>query len=247
MKKCLLLFSFLLLSILAAAQFEQKISLNLAGGVFKTFGKKVGEYEPMQMPNYGMGFSANLGLQFKIVEQFSLSVEFGYMSSHRWDYHEGDNNSFLYWSILDSITFDLLEEGYNYLDIHNYSIGIKPKLYLTQGKKWNPYLFAGVNINWTRAWFENSWWIAADNLGYLPKDDTGPYNGNLEQNFGLGFNPGFGIEYSPGDKISFNLSSGYYLIMLNKNNFKSPSREEHFNAFVLQAGVRYNFIKSKDL
>ncbi len=247
MKNKFWFFFLLVFPSLSQAQFEQKVSLNFATGIFKTFGKKVGEYEPMQMPNYGVGFSAIGGLQFKINERFSLSAEFGFMSSHSWYYSEGDNFNYLYWSINDSITDELIEEGEDYLDITNYSIGIKPKYYLLHDKKWIPYFYAGVNINWTSAWFENNLWPALNKWNMLDPDDTGPYNGNLEKNFGIGFNPGLGVEYSLNDKFIFYLSSGYYFIILNKDNFKSPSREENFNAFVLQAGLRFNFIKSKDL
>ena len=81
----------------------------------------------------------------------------------------------------------------------------------------------------------------------LDPDDTGPYNSNLETNFGIGFNPGFGIEYRPNERINIYLSSGLYFIVLNKENFKSPEREENFKAFILHTGIRFNFIKSKDL
>lgn len=247
MKKKILLFFMFLIPLASSAQFDQKISINFNAGIFKTFGKKVGEYEPMQMPNYGMGFSANGGVQFKISERFSLAAEFGMMSSHKWDYHEGDNNSYLYWSINNATSGELLEEGYDYLDIHNYSIGIKPVFYLLKDKKLNPYIYSGINVNLTNAWFENNLWTALKKWDMLPPDDTGPYNGNLEKNFGIGFNPGLGLEYKPGSRMSVYLSSGYSFIKLNKKNFKSPSREENFNAFVLQAGLRIAFIKTKDL
>ncbi|TAL80467.1 MAG: hypothetical protein EPN88_01180 [Bacteroidetes bacterium] len=247
MKKNLFLFSFFLFSILAEAQYEQKVSITIASGIFKTFGKKVGEYEPMQMPNYGMGLSANGGLQFKINEHLSLSVDVGIMVSKKWSYSEGDNNNYLYWSLNDTTTGALIAEGENYLDIFNYSFDIRPKYYLGQDKKWKPFIYAGVNINLTRAFYEDSQWIKLNELNMLPPDDTGPYNGNLEKNFGIGFNPGFGLEYFPKERIGFYLSPGYYFIALNKNNFKSPSRTENFNAFNIQAGLRLYFIKSKDL
>ena len=135
----------------------------------------------------------------------------------------------------------------NYLDIFNYSLGIKPIYYLSQGKKWKPFLFAGVNFNLTRAWYEDTQWIKLEELNMLLPDDTGPYNENLEENYGIGFNPGLGLEYFPKDRIMFSLSTGYYFIKLKEENFKSPSRVENFNAFVIQAGLRLYFIKSKDL
>jgi len=247
MKKNLFFTSLLLISSLTSAQFEQKISVNISGGLFKTFGKKASEYEPLQMSNYSMGLSATGGLQFKISERFYLSGEFGFMSSNRWDYHEGDNNNYLHWTINDTLTGELLEEGDDYLDIRNYSVGIKPKYYLFHDRKLNPFVFAGINVNWTTAWLENNWWPAANKLNMLPPDDTGPYIWILEENLGMGFSPGIGLEYTPNSRIHYYMESGFHSILLDKKNFKNPSREENFKAFVLQAGLRLNFIKSKDL
>lgn len=247
MKKGLLLFIISLVSLHSTAQFEQKVSINVSSGIFKTFGDKTGQYDPMQMPNYSMGFSANGGLQFRINERFSLSADFGIMISQRWFYKPaGSDINYLSWSFIDTIS-GIYYEGENYLDIYNYSIRINPKYYLVQGKKWSPYIFAGVSLNLTRAFFEDLLWMKYDELNYLPPDDTGPYNGYLEKSFGIGFNPGIGVEYSPNDKIHYFLESGYYFIMLNKDQFKSPELVENFNAVVLQVGLRYCFIKSKDL
>jgi len=247
MKKILFLTSLLFISGLTSAQFEQKISVNISGGLFKTFGEKVSEYDPFQMPNYGMGLSAAGGLQFRISERFYLSGEFGFLASNKWDYREGEGNNYLHWSINDTLTGELLEEGDDYLDIRNYSFGIKPKYYLFHNRKLNPYVFAGISLNRTSAWLENNWWPAANRLNMLPPDDTGPYSWILQENFGMGFNPGIGLEYKPDYKMHYFLETGIYSILLDKKNFKSPSREENFNAFVLQAGLRFNFLKSKDL
>jgi hypothetical protein len=250
MKKGLLFFIIFLIALKSNAQFEQKVSINISSGIFKTFGQKlsVDPYpEPMQMPNYKMGFSANGGLQFKISERFSLSADFGIMISQSWYYkYAGSDNNYLYWSFTDTTT-GLAYEGENYLDIYNYSFRINPKYYLVQGKKWKPYLFAGININLTTANYVSTLWAKYEEINYLPVGEPVAYNGNLENSFGMGFNPGIGIEYSPNDKFHFFLESGYYFIMLNKDHFKSPELEENFNAVVLQVGLRYCFIKSKDL
>jgi opacity protein-like surface antigen len=247
MKKGLILLIVILFPFHANAQYDQKISFSFSAGTFKTFGKKLGVDEPMQMPNYRMGFGANAGLQFKISERFSLSGELGIMISEKWSYKQGSNNNYNYWSINDSVTGNLIAEGENYLDIFNYSLGIKPIYYITKGGKWNSYLYAGVNINITRANYEDTQWLKLKELNMLPASDTGPYNGNLEQNTGVGFNPGMGVEYFPKERIGFYLNAGYYFIKLNKDNFKSPSRVENFNAFAIQAGLHMYFIKSKDL
>jgi len=247
MKKNLLLFSLLLISVIADAQFEQNLSISFAPGIFKTFGKKSTSEGPLQMPNYKMGFSANGGLQFKINNRLSLAAEFGLIVSKRWLYKEGEKFNDLSWVIEDTITGLPITSGEDYLDIFNYSMGIRLKYYILPAKKIDPYIFAGANVNWTRSYFDNAEWVAYKNLGWPGFDETTPPNDNLEQNFGIGFNPGAGLEYSPSDRIHFYLESYYYFINLNKDNFKIPSQKENFKAFVLQAGLRLNFIKSKDL
>jgi len=247
MKKGFLFFLIFVIPLIANCQFDQKISFNFAAGTFKTFGSKLGIYGPMQMPNYKTGFSASGGAQFKISNRFSLSAEIGFMVSERWNYHTGDNNNYLYWSINDPVTSELIAEGENYLDIHNYSIGVKPIYYLNEPNKLNFFLYTGVSFNSTKAHFEDTQWAKLNELGMLPADDPGPYNGNLEENKGLGLNPGFGLEFFPKESVGFNLTTGYYFMLLNKKNFKSPELEENFNAFVIQAGLRFYFIKSKDL
>jgi hypothetical protein len=248
MRKTILFILLIISPLVTRAQYDQKISINLSSGVFKTFGKKFTEYTgPLQMPNYKMGFNGTGGLQVKIGDRLSLSADFGIMISNSWNYRTPDKDNWLYWTIDDTITGQVLEEGYDYMDIHNFSISIKPKYYLLNDMKWNPFFSAGINIDLTQAWFENNLWVAQKNRGLLPPDETIPYNDNLEESFGIGFNPGIGVEYTPNDKMHFYLESGYYFIMLEKNNFKDPSREENFNAFLFQVGVRLNFIKSKEL
>jgi opacity protein-like surface antigen len=250
MKKLIFLVSVLLITLQAYSQFEQKVSINIASGIFKTFGKKLAaieEFIPMQMPNYKMGFSANGGVQFKISKRFSLSAEFGIMISEKWYHQKQDYNSnWLSWNFTDTVNLEDYA-GENYLDIYNYSLGVKPKYYLSPGKKLNPYFFAGVNINWTRANFEDTEWKTRKELDYFPGGYYDPSQDFLEKSFGIGFNPGLGVEYSPNDKLHFYLESDYYLIFLNKDYFKYAERKENFNAFVLQAGLRLSFIKSKDL
>jgi len=250
MKKFLFLFLFVLISSLATSQFEQKVSFDLSAGIFKTFGKKLtmeGGYTPMQMPNYKTGFSANTGMQFKISRRFSLSAGFGIMVTEKWFHKkEFSSDNWISWSFNDTID-GLYYAGENYLDIFNYSINIRPKYYLLPEKKLNPYVFAGVSFNLTRANYEDTEWEKKNELDYLPIDDTGPINDFLEKNNGIGFNPGIGVEYSFNNRMHFYFEPCYYLILLNKLNFAYSERTENLNAFVLQAGLKYYFVKSKEL
>jgi hypothetical protein len=248
MKKILFLFSFVLIPVFTFSQFEQKIGVDISAGGFKTFGKRFSQTEgALQMPNYKMGLYANGGLQFKLGDHFSLAASFGMMATNGWNYKTSDKKNYLSWSFDDTIHGGTVE-GEDYLDLRNFSISIRPKYYLSPEKKWNPYFFAGININWTSAWFENNHWAAEFERGLLLPDDTIPYNDYLEENFGIGFNPGFGVEYCPAaGKFHFYAETGYYFIALDKNNFKNAGRVENLNAVILQIGCRWYFIKSKEL
>jgi hypothetical protein len=248
MKKVLILFMVLLIPILVSGQYDQKVSLTLNLGTFKTFGTKYTEDAgAMQFPNYKAGFSGNIGAQFRLGAHFSLGADFGLMISNRWNYTTESNDNWNYWSIGDTTTGEIIAEGENYLDLHNFALAVKPKYYLLPEKKWDPYFFTGINVNWTRCWYENNYWYALEDMGLLGPDDTEPWNDNLEESFGIGINPGFGVEYKTGKMINFYIETGYYFIALDETKFKDPARVENFNAFVLQAGIRLFFIKSKDL
>jgi opacity protein-like surface antigen len=247
MKKGLPLLLVFIFPFLLNGQFEQKVSINLAAGTFKTIGKKVGKYDPMQMPNYKTGMTSNAGLQFNLNRRFSLLIDLGILYSPGWSYSTGSNDDYLHYTVFDAGGTTFLGEGMNYLNLFSFDFGVTPKYYILPDKKWNPYCFAGINFNLTSAKYTNNQWQAASDLGVLPADDTGPYDPFLEKNKGLGFSAGGGIEYSANDKVGFYLSTGYSLILLNKKNFKSESLRENLNALFIQAGVKFSFLKSKDL
>jgi hypothetical protein len=246
MKNKILILGFFLFPLLLNAQYEQKIGIDLSVGGFKTFGPTGTDDMPMQMPNYKPGFSANGGLQFKISKKMSLVAKGGIMFSTKWAYKGEDFVNDLTW-VIDDTVHGVQIAGQDYLDIFNYSFGVSLKYYFMPEKKWDPYIYAGANVNWTRAYFDNTEWAAYKKLGWLSAEDTIPGNDNLEQSFGIGFNPGAGLEYSLNNRIHFFLESGYYLILLQKENFKDPSREENFHAFHFQVGCRLFFLKSKEL
>lgn len=255
MKKPTLSLFLFILSYLTAAQFEQKVSLNIEAGTFITIGSKTYEpewasssedFEPSQMANYKPGIQAGLGLQYNINRRFSLEADAGIMISGKWFYPVYDNVSYLDYFIHDTITDELLAQGSDELDFFNLRIGITPKYYLGPGKNWNPYLFTGLNINYTSVNFRDNQWQAYKDLNMLEPNDTEPSNPYLESNIGIGLNPGVGIEYSFGDKLGLYVSSGYHFILLNKQNFKSIEQEENFHALTFLAGLRFSFIKSKD-
>jgi opacity protein-like surface antigen len=252
MKRKILIIGFFLFPLLLSAQFEQKVSVNFSAGMFKTFGKKHGyredgEARPKQMPSYKAGIVSELGIQYNINRRFSVMAELGIMYSNKWELIEDSGYNWMHWENFDGEVF--VSEGFNNLTLFNLSIGIKPKLYILPGKKFNPFIFTGININYTHAKFIDNQWDDYVAHGLNDPEDT-PYNPWLQKNVGFGFNPGLGLDYNPSEKISVFLTGSYYRIFMNEKNFVSyyePETVSDFNAFLIQAGIRYSFIKSKNL
>jgi hypothetical protein len=249
MKKLYFLFLVLIFPWLCNAQFEQKLSLNIGSGIFKTLGKKFNSGNIFQMANYKLGIAENLGVQFNINRRFSLLAEAGYLYSGKWDY-----GNELHFSFEDPMNLGTsMAEGYNDLKFSNISLGVKPKYFLRPGEKWNLFIFLGLYLNFTRADFSDNYWAVGKSLydqGKLPNflnDNPLPYDPWLEKNTNIGFNPGTGLEYNLSDKVGFSVSAGYYFMLLNKNNFKNDKIIENFNAILIQAAIRFNFLKSKKL
>ena len=247
-KKYIILTLLSLIAIPTYSQFEYKMGVNLTFGGFKTIGYKTGEddYTPMQMGNYKPGITADFGLQYNINRKFSMAVHAGIMKTWGWSY-KIDGVDWMYYEILDTITYEILEDGLNELNFFNFSIGLTPKYYFSPGAKWSPYLSAGINFNLSKAYYANNVWYDEKMLGLLAPEDTEPYNPYLEHNAGLGFTPGFGIEYNTGSKYNLAFEAGYSLILMKEENFEDPFFSENFNAIYLKVGLRFNFLKSKNL
>ena len=122
-----------------------------------------------------------------------------------------------------------------------------PKYYLLSGKRFNPYLFLGFNLNFTSTTFDDNEWEAYHDLDMLDPDDSGPDRANIESNTGAGFCPGLGLELSLSDQIGFYIQAGLYYILLNEEQFYVPEQNEDLKAITAQAGLRFSFLKSKDL
>jgi hypothetical protein len=248
---CIIFFPFI-----TQAQFEQKLSINLSAGPFKTIGKKdfvpysdyPTDYWPYQISNFRTGIMGNLDFQYNLNRHLSLDADLGIMYSGKW-YYGHDGWSYLDYTLFENDTTDILiEAGSNEMTILNLSVGFSPKYYLMPGKKINPYIFGRINLNYTTSTFTDNYWLAREKHN-MPNPDP-PSNEFLEKNFGIGFYPGFGAEYSLNDNIGFFISAGYYFILLHKDNFKGEARtenKENFHSINLHAGIRFSFLKSKNL
>jgi hypothetical protein len=256
MKKWFLPFIFFLVPLLVSAQFEQKISITFSGGAFITtgakdympdYGSSPEDMEPFQMPNYLPGFVTTFGIQYNLNRHLSFQGDVGFLYSGDWFFDIGQGVNYTEYRIWDPVTDDLLAKGNNELTLLNIGIGITPKYYLLPEKRLNPYIFNSFSLNLTSTTFDDNEWQAYYDLDMLDPDDTEPDRANIENNTGFGLYPGIGLEFNVNDRIGFNISSGYYFILLNEENFRMPEQNENLNAISLQAGFKFSFLKSKEI
>jgi opacity protein-like surface antigen len=256
MKPALPFLALLLIPLLVQAQFEQKITITLSGGVFSTFGdatympdygSSAEDEEPRQLSNYKPGVHADIGIQYNLSRHFSIQADAGFMYAGEWFYDIYDGVNYTYFAIWDDVTDELLAEGHNELTLTNIGVGLTPKYYLLPGKRVNPFLFGGINLNFTSSTYTDNAWQAYHDLDMLDPDDSGPDRANIESNTGLGLYPGVGLEFNVNDQFGFVLKTGLYFVFLNEGQFYVPEQKENLNAFSIQAGLRFSFVKSKEL
>jgi opacity protein-like surface antigen len=257
MKQKTLLILLLLIPAVAISQFEQKVSVNLSAGMFSTFGESVyqpdywsspEDDQPRQMANYNPGVQAMFGIQYNVSRRFSVQADAGVMHSGSWFYDVGEGENYYEYRIWNpDDEEELLKSGENELTLLNIGIGLTPKFYLLPGKRFNPFLFAGISLNFTSTTFEDNEWQAYHDLDMLDPDDSGPDRANIENNTGAGFFPGIGLELALSDRIGFFIISGASFVLLKEENFYIPEQKENLNAFTAQAGLKVSFLKSKDL
>jgi hypothetical protein len=248
-----------ILPVLASAQFERKISVNVSGGLFRTIGPK--EYPdpyyidfeiPYLMPNFQTGWTIFGGIQYNISRKFSLEGNLGFARSGYWYYeaYDPDYNDYycwMCWEIYDEYYEDALISGEDYLTLFNLSIGFAPKYYFLPSKRINPYALVELNFNYTSVDFIDSEYEAYVELGREDEYGESASETWMEKSFGLGFSPVVGTEFSVNDNIGIFFQAGYWMILLNKNEFEYAEEEENFHALKFQLGVRMSFWKSKEL
>ena len=101
-------------------------------------------------------------------------------------------------------------------------------------------------MNITSTTFEDNEWNARRDHGMLEVDED-PDRANIENNTGIGFYPGIGLDFSLSDNIGFYLTSGLYYFLTDEENFYTPEQKENFSAITIQAGIKFSFLKSKDI
>jgi hypothetical protein len=255
MKKKVFLFLFLIIPLVTYSQFEEKVSFSFSCGIFKTIGDKYGERAgenplPRQMTWYKPGIDGDIGFQFRLNEHFSLVAEIGAMYSSKWECIQEDGYNWMSFELYDKIVIDsLLASGLNENSLLNISLTIKPKIYLLPQKKLNPFLFAGISINYTKTPFVNNYWKEYVAHDQYESGDNPDYPA-MKNSTGLGINPGIGLEYRLNNQIGLSLTTGYYLVFIKQDKYPYDYRElidGNLGAFQLRAGLRINFIKIKEL
>jgi len=255
MKRTPAFFVILLLPFLGFSQFEQKISVNLSGGIFSTIGAKTympdygtsaEDEQPTQLANYKPGLYASLGIQYNLNRHISIQADAGIMHANKWFFDDYDGVNYTHFAVWDDVNDILLAEGDNEFSLFNIGLGLTPRYYLLPGKKINPFIFAGINMNITSTTFEDNEWKARRDHGMLEVDED-PDRANIENNTGIGFYPGIGLDFSVSDHIGFFLTSGLYYFLTDEENFYTPEQKENFSAITVQAGIKFSFLKSKDI
>ena len=249
----------LLLPLVLSAQFEKKISINISPGIFKTIGPKdypdPYEYDykiPYLMPNFTTGWTVEGGVQFNYSRKISFGANLGIARSGYWYYDAYDPDyddyyCWLCWEIYDENTYELVASGEDYLTLFNFNFGIYPKLYFLPSKRINPYTLLEINLNYTSVNYIDAMYEKYVSLGREDEYGESLSETWMEKSFGIGLYPGIGTEINLSDNIGIFLQTGYWLIILNKDEFELPEDEENFHALRFQLGVRMSFWKSKKL
>jgi hypothetical protein len=212
------------LTIAANAQFEEKMSVNVAIGTVIPVGDtyyldELDNNEPYIFSNFYAGASFLGGIQYNFNRRFSL--EGRVYTFYLWDWS--------YFGLLDGWWDEI---SYEYWHL---GIGIAPKFYLRPGKKVNPYGFAEVNVSYNDV-YEN-----------YTDDYTYESDIVLEGDLTLGTYFGAGFDLNIISNLGIFAQAGYYI------NFTGGTLEyygweyENFAAVRGEAGVKLNLFKSKQL
>jgi hypothetical protein len=250
------------------AQFEQKLSLNLSAGYFNTLGWEdyepswaIGQeiYEPYLIANFKSGISIIAGIQYNFSRHLSVEFFAGWQFSGRWYYDYSDEDSdpfnYLYWELYeDTIDYNVVASGEHYMDLSNLQFGLAPRYYLLPGKKVNPFIMAGITLNYVDVYFEDTEYQKREELD-IWEEEKEDYEGyyHLENWFdyhvGIGIKAGVGIELVLSDRIGITAQAHYDFVPLPVSAFLDEDEElnENFHGLNFQVGARFSFLKSKDL
>ncbi len=255
------LFSLGLFMILVPAalhgQFEQKLSLNVSGGYFNTIGwsgweESWEEHGPTLMPNFKGGPALTAGLQYNFNRYFSIEFQLGFRFAPGWYFDaspEGEDAlNYLHYEIDEGVAGEVLASGDNYMDMNNMHIGIAPRYYFMPGNRLNPFVYAGITLNYTDTYYENLEYEACESLGRLDLYEENPELVNwFDHHVGIGFMAGAGVEYVLNDSWGFFVLASYQFIALSDAAFFKDVFLINYHDLGFQVGARFSLLKSKTL
>lgn len=242
-----------------SGQFEQKLSLNLSGGIFNTVGADSYEPEPAGdrdeptlMPNFKAGFTLSGGLQYNLNRHLSLEAALGVMISPGWYYDYSpageDPFNYLFYTIYtDTVTYIPAVEGENDLNLTAIYFSLAPRYYFLPGKKLNPYLFAGLNISYLDVYYQDNEYDAYEDLGRLEEYPLSPASTWYDKSINAGLVAGAGAEYGISDNLGVFVQFRYHYALLDDADFFESIKFADFHAISVKLGIRISFLKSKEL
>ncbi|MBN1188062.1 MAG: hypothetical protein JXB49_37655 [Bacteroidales bacterium] len=234
------------------AQFEQKFSIDLGLGMIMPLGPEDFTYvydgeeytDPWIMSNFGIGFSFLGSLRYNFSRRFSLGASMRILESWNWYYEYYDQDDQEYYYYLTFGDYDDEGEYYewdDYMGVWRVGFGVSPKYNFIPGSKFNPYLYLDLNINYSDI-------VYIDNSPEAELDPEGGFENVITGSFGFGFYPAIGIDYSINEKIGMFLHGGYSFVGMNENDWWDADLEaENFKMLKVELGVRFSFLKSKDI
>jgi hypothetical protein len=258
----------------AVAQFEQKVTLNFSVGSIMPIGVKEYTYKsingdyintwlmPYLFSNYKMGYSFTGGALFNINRYFSLGTGIGVERIGNWEYTDSYTmngvryeKEFLAWEITQEGS--VLDEGINELKMYNLSIGVFPRVNLAYGKRLNPYVFVEVTFNYTDinyvdnrrdSWIDLGGSEQSYDEWFESLSSPSAYNKTPQSSFGVGLYPGVGFDFNLNSNMGLFIQGGYSFISINKSDLEEANLEpESFNTIKVEVGIKFSFLRSKDI
>jgi hypothetical protein len=238
------LIALVLFTLTANAQFEEKMSLNVAIGTVAPIGESdyywsendgVNFYEgtsPYIFSNYSPGLSLSGGIQYNFNRRFSLEGRVNTFYLWDWNYEQ----------VLEDGSIESYGEGLE-LGFWHLGIGLAPKFYARPGKKVNPYGFfeLNVSINDIIATFE-PYYDEYDDV-WVEEEPYEFFSGQLA----LGTYFGAGFDLNIISNIGLYVQSGYYITFLGSAMEENDEEFENFKAIKGEIGIKLNLFKSKQL
>lgn len=239
------------------AQFEQMLSVNVSAGYFNTMGwsgweENWEDHGPSLMPNFKGGPAVTAGLQYNFSRHFSVEFQLGFSFAPGWYFDASPESeeeyNYLHYEIYDEATGTVLAEGENYMDLNNLHVGIAPRYYFIPGSRLNPFVYAGLSLNYMDVYFDNLEYKACEDLG---RPDLYQENPELSEWFdyhvGIGMMAGAGVEYVLNDSWGFFMVASYHFVPLSEETFYGDSFLMNYHDLAIQLGTRFSFLKSKNL